>query len=194
MLRIADAIISLDVIEKKFSCDLKKCRGECCVRGDSGAPLEPEEILWLEKELEMILPFLRPEGVTTIRRLGSHVIDSDKDYVTPLIGGKECAFVVYEDNIARCGIQNAYLAGKTSYPKPLSCHLYPLRLKKYPDFVAVNYEQWDICEPARAGGNDQNMPVYRFVKTALERKFGKKWYRTLESVHMKMTRNSIRNP
>jgi Protein of unknown function (DUF3109) len=182
MIRIGGAVVSLDILEKKFACDVNLCKGVCCVHGDSGAPLEPEETRWLERDLEKIIPFLREEGVKAIRQQGPHRIDSDGDQVTPLVDNKECAYVVFENNIARCGIEKAFSAGHTSFHKPVSCHLYPVRLKKYDDFTALNYDCWEICSPARTKGEQENMPVYRFVKSALQRRFGKKWYRQLEAV------------
>jgi hypothetical protein len=179
MLQIKDTIISLDLIEKKFSCDLDKCKGACCVKGDSGAPLTPEEVEILPVIIDKIKPFLRPEGVEAIALQGTHVIDGEDETVTPLVNGEECAYVVFENGIARCGIEKAYSAGAIQFRKPVSCHLYPVRVKRFDKFLAVNYDKWEICEPARVKGNDLELPVYKFVKEALFRRFGEDWYHHL---------------
>ncbi len=180
MIQIGDTIVSLDIIEKHFACDVSRCKGACCIHGDSGAPLMEKEARRLEAELQRILPFLRPEGRETISKLGPHVVDADEEIVTPLVESRECAYVVFENGMARCGIEKAYLGGKTNFRKPVSCHLYPIRLKQYPDFIALNYDVWHICDPARERGMKEEVPLYRFVRTALERRFGRDWYRQLE--------------
>ncbi len=181
MLQIENVIVSKDLLEKKFVCDLQSCKGLCCVEGDSGAPLEEEEIRILEEEFEAFKPFLRPEGIKAIEEQGLYTIDSDGDYVTPLVNGKECAYAVFDENgIAGCGIEKAFLEGKTSFQKPLSCHLYPARITEYSMFTAVNYHRWDICSSACALGEKLQVPVFRFLKDALIRKFGEAWYAELE--------------
>ncbi len=179
MLQIKDTIISQDIIGKKFCCNLEQCKGACCIKGDAGAPLTKEEVETLSIIIGKIMPYLRPEGKEAINMLGTHVIDDEGESVTPLVNGEECAYVVFEKGIARCGIENAYNAGAIQFRKPLSCHLYPIRVKNYDKFLAVNYDQWEICEPARIKGNELNIPVYKFVKEALFRRFGEDWYREL---------------
>jgi len=146
MLRIDDTLISFDLLEKKFCCHLDKCKGLCCVKGDSGAPLSDEEVLLLPKIIEKVKPYMRSEGIESIDRQGTHVIDSDHESVTPLIDGKECAYTIFEKGIAKCAIEKAWLEKVIDFQKPISCHLYPIRVKSYNDFVAVNYDKWDICE------------------------------------------------
>lgn len=180
MIEIGKTIISRDIIEKKFVCDLKKCKGMCCVEGDSGAPLEKKEIEILEKDLMKILPFLREEGKKVIEEKGVYVIDWDSEFVTPLVNDKECAFAVFEDDIALCGIEKAFLAGATSFRKPVSCYLYPVRIKRFNSFDAVNYDRWEICRPAVENGEELNVPVYKFLKEPLQQKYGKEWYKNLE--------------
>ncbi len=182
MIEIGKTIISRDLLDKKFVCDLKKCKGICCVEGDSGAPVEKEEIQKLEKDIEKIFPYLREEGRKVIEEQGVYVIDWDSEYVTPLINNKECAYAVFEDDIAACGIEKAYLAGATSFRKPISCFLYPVRVKKFNKFDAVNYDRWDICKPAIENGNKLNVPVYQFLEQPLKQKFGQKWYEQLSLV------------
>ena len=179
MIEIGKTIISRDVIEKKFVCDLTKCKGICCVEGDSGAPLEKEEVEILEKEIDKILPFLRGEGIEAIKEQGTYVIDWDSEMVTPLINEKECAYAIFEDGIAMCGIEKAFLAGAVKFRKPISCYLYPVRTKKFKDFEAVNYDVWDICKSAVANGKKLGVPVYKFLKEPLSQKYGKEWYKQL---------------
>lgn len=167
MFQIGDTIISNDVIEKKFCCDLDKCKGVCCVKGDSGAPLNLEEIGLLPRIIDKIKPFLRTEGIEAIEKLGTHVIDSENDTVTPLVNNEECAYAVFENGIAFCGIEKAFTAGVISFRKPLSCHLYPVRIRKYENFTAVNYNVWDICEPARIKGASVSVSVWEFSKDAM---------------------------
>lgn len=180
MIEIDGRVVSLDLLEKHFICDLDKCKGMCCVHGDSGAPLEPEEVVKLDKLFPAIKKYLRPEGIQAIKNQGRHVIDNDGDVVTPLVDGKECAYVIFEQGIAKCGIEKAFEDGAIDYQKPVSCHLYPVRTKRYQDFEGVNYDRWEICKPATLLGHKENIPVYKFVKKALIRKYGSGFYEKLE--------------
>lgn len=180
MLEIDDKIVSLAVLEQKFCCNLKKCRGICCELGDSGAPLTYEELIELEKEYPNFASQLRPECKTYIDKNGVFFIDKDHDYVTMLYNNKECAFVIYENGIASCAIEKAWEKGITSARKPVSCHLYPIRLKEYKDFIAVNYDEWDICKDAPVHGKRENVLLVDFLKDALIRKFGLEWYDKLK--------------
>lgn len=181
MIEIEKKLVSLDLVEKHFCCDLAKCKGMCCVHGDSGAPLEVQEAEKLDEIYPDIKNYLREQGIKTINKQGRHVIDSDGDLVTPLVNGKECAYVVFtEDGIAKCGIEKAYEDGVTDFQKPVSCHLYPVRVKKYREFDGVNYEKWEICKPATILGENENIPVYKFVRKALIRKYGAEFYKQLE--------------
>ncbi|MGD2035061.1 MAG: DUF3109 family protein, partial [Bacteroidales bacterium] len=182
MLQIKDTLISQDIIEQNFCCDLTKCHGACCVKGDAGAPLLEEETDILSGIIEKIKPYLSEGGIKSIERQGTHVIDSENETVTPLIDGKECAYVVFENGIARCGIEKAWSDGAVKFRKPVSCHLYPVRIRKYERFIAVNYDQWDICGPARKKGDTVKLPVIEFVKDALIRRFGKDWYLSLKKL------------
>jgi hypothetical protein len=179
VLQIDNTIISLDVFEKKFKCDLSKCRGKCCVYGDSGAPLEKDEVKLLEEIYPEVKPFLRPEGIMAIEEQGTSMVDSDGDDVTPLINHKECAYTIIENGIYFCAIESAYLKKKIKFQKPISCHLFPVRTKDYPEFTAVNYEKWEICKDAVKLGHEEDVSVVDFLKQALIRKFGKKWYKKL---------------
>ena len=182
MIQINDQIISLEVLREEFVCNLTACKGACCVHGDSGAPLEKQEMSIIEKEYPNIIPYLRKEGIHAIDKQGTSVKDKDGDWVTPLRDGKECAFTVFEKNgTAKCGIEMAWQDGATSFRKPISCHLYPIRTKKYATFEAVNYERWGICGEACKLGKELKVPVYKFLKDPLIRKYGSDWYSMLES-------------
>jgi len=192
MLEIGNAIISLDVIRSCFTCNLNACKGACCVTGDSGAPLEPDEADLLADIFPVIKPYLSEISVKTIEEQGTSVIDFEKDTVTPLNNGKECAYVVFENGIATCAIEKAYKDGLISFRKPVSCHLYPIRIKRYRDFEAVNYDRWEICRDAIELGDRIKNPVYKFTGEALIRKYGKEWYGMLEIAARELTieRNS----
>jgi hypothetical protein len=183
MLIVGDILVSEDLLEKKFVCDLQACKGTCCVQGDAGAPLGEEEPGILEEEYEHFQAYIRPEGREAVKRDGVFTIDSDGDIVTPLIDGKECAYTVFDAHgIAGCGIEQAWLAGKTKFRKPISCHLYPVRVKKLVDIDALNYHTWDVCKPACECGSKLQVPVYRFLKDALTRAYGSDWYSQLELI------------
>ena len=183
MIQIENTIVSIDVVQKKFLCDLSKCKGMCCIHGDSGAPLEEEEGQILEQLYKKIKPYMRRDGIEAIEAEGNvHMIDKDEDLVTVLVNNKECAFVIFEDGIAKCSIEKAYEEGAIQFRKPLSCHLYPVRVKKYRDFEGVNYDKWEICKPAILNGDVNDVPLYVFLKEPLERKFGKEWYNQLTYV------------
>ena len=180
MLQIDNTIISLDIIENHFVCDIKKCLGKCCVLGDYGAPLEENEIHIIKKDLDKIRPYMSTKGLEEIDKSGFFTKDDEDEYVTYLVDGQECVFVYFEDNIAKCAIEQAYHKKKITFQKPVSCHLYPVRVQKYNSFIAVNYNKWQICSSAIVKGDATNIPVYRFLKDALIRKFGIKWYNELE--------------
>jgi hypothetical protein len=186
MLQIKDTIISLDVLEQNFCCDLEKCKGMCCVKGSSGAPLNTDEVQLLPAIIHKIRPYLSEEGIKAIEQSGTHVIDEEHETVTPLVNGQECAYAIFENDIARCGIEKAYQEGTVDLRKPVSCHLYPLRIRKYEQFIAVNYDRWDICEPARINGDKLGLLVFEFVKEALIRRFGNDWHKHLKIAAQKM--------
>jgi hypothetical protein len=180
MLEIGRKVVSLDLLTSCFTCDLNTCKGACCVSGDSGAPLEPGEAEILDLIFPVLRHYLSHASVKSIEDQGTSVIDIEQDVVTPLNNGKECAYAFFKRGIAYCAIERAYIEGKISFRKPVSCHLYPVRVKKYRDFDAVNYDRWDVCHAATTLGNVLNMPVYMFVKTPLIRKYGEDWFNLLE--------------
>jgi len=180
MLEIGKTLISLDVLQKKFCCNLSECMGACCVHGDSGAPLRDEETVILENIYPIISNFMRDEGRKAVSEQGLFIVDDDNETVTPLINKGECAFVVFENNIALCAIELSYKAGLTEWLKPVSCHLYPIRIKHYKKYDAVNYDSWDICKPALEKGKSLSLPVYVFAREALVRLYGTDWYDQLD--------------
>ena len=186
MIVIDHTIVSDDLYLVRFSCHLQRCLGSCCVGGDAGAPLEEEEISLLEDHLEDIEPFMTEGGIRTVREQGVFDYDAQGHFVTPLINDGECAFTNFDKGIAYCSIERAHERGVVSFKKPVSCHLYPVRVSKYNEFEAVNYHKWNICKPALKKGKKEGLPLYRFLKMALTRKFGEEWYRNLEATVSKI--------
>ncbi len=183
MFQLGKAIVSEDIIEKEFVCNLQACKGICCVEGEAGAPLTEEETQILKEIYPKVKPFLRPEGIQSIEEQGTHVVSQSGDLETTLVNGNECAYVTFsQEGIAGCGIEDAYNAGEVDFKKPISCHLYPVRVQDYSEFAAVNYHKWQICDDACVLGKELGVPVYKFVKEALIRKFGENWYLELEKV------------
>ena len=175
MIQIGKAIISDDILEKEFVCNLSACKGACCIDGEAGAPLVD---IYAD-----VKPFLRAEGVSAIEEQGAFVKGADGEWETPLINKEECAYVIYsEKGIAKCGLEEAFNNGATKWRKPVSCHLYPVRITEYEELTAVNYHKWQICDPACSLGEELKIPIYKFVKEALIRKFGKVWYQKLENI------------
>lgn len=192
MLRIGDTIFSFDILEKKFRCNLSKCLGNCCRYGDAGAPLSDEEAHILEEIREIVMPYLRPEGIAAIEARGTSTTDFENDKVTPLIRDEECAYTIKKDNIFLCGIEQAWTDGKISFRKPLSCHLFPARIKYYSDFTAINYEELSICSPARVRGEREEIYVYEFLKEPLIRAFGDELYKELCIAARELKKNNTR--
>lgn len=182
MIQIDDTIISVDCLTEKFCCDLEACKGECCIEGDAGAPVELEEVAALEEALPVVWPMLSASAQAVIDRQGVVYTDEEGDLVTSIVNGKDCVFTCYgEDGTCYCALERAYREGKTSFYKPISCHLYPIRLKKVGGCVALNYNRWDVCKMAVVKGRQLDLPVYRFLKAPLIRRFGEAWYAELES-------------
>ena len=183
MFQIGKTIVTDDLFEKEFVCNLKACKGICCVEGDSGAPLLEEEKAILDQIYPMVKSYLKPEGITAIEQQGKYVLDVEGELTTPLVRGKECAYVTQDkDGTYLCGIEQAYNAGKIAWQKPISCHLYPVRVKDYVEFQAVNYNRWDICSSACELGRQLQVPLYQFLKEPLIRKFGEDWYGEIEII------------
>jgi hypothetical protein len=191
MFQLGKTIVSEDILEKDFVCNLSACHGACCVDGDAGAPLNEEETKILQDIYPLVKPFLRKEGIAAIEAQGTWVNGTDGDLETPLIDNKDCAYVIFDGKTALCGIEQAYNQGIVKWKKPVSCHLYPIRIKDFSDFSAVNYDRWDICDPACSLGKELEVPVYKFVKEALVRRFGIDWYTELEKVAAELKDNPI---
>ncbi|HOW24188.1 MAG TPA: DUF3109 family protein [Bacteroidales bacterium] len=179
MIVIDDKLISDDVARLRFACDLSCCHGACCVEGDAGAPLEMDEISLLEDHIEEIKPFMAEEGIRIIEEQGVFDYDSKGDFVTPLVHGRECAFVYMEGQVARCSIEKAYEEQRITFRKPVSCHLYPVRITHYKMYEAVNYHRWHICEKALIRGKAEGIFLWQFLREALIRKYGEAWYNEL---------------
>ena len=177
MIQIQHTVISEDIFEEKFICDLCKCKGQCCVDGESGAPITKEEYTEINDILPEIWDDLSPKAQELINEQGIAYTDYDGELVTSIIKGEECVFTFFDENgVCKCAIDNAYREGRISVQKPISCHLYPVRLKEYVEFTALNYNRWSICEPAVDLGRKNGVPLYRFLKEPLIRKFGEDWY------------------
>lgn len=180
MIQVGDVLVSDDIKEVEFVCHLEKCKGACCVEGDLGAPLEEDELETMKKIQRKIKSYLTPEGIKAIEEQGPYILDEDGDYSTPTIGGRECAYAMYDkQGVLKCGIEQAYLDGKIKYRKPISCHLYPIRITKKKNFEAVNYHKWSICSAACSYGKSLKVPLYKFLKEPLIRKYGQDWYNQL---------------
>lgn len=180
MLQIQNALVSLDLAEEFFCCDLDQCLGACCIEGDAGAPVTPEEIMKLEEVLPDIKADLMPRAVEAIEEEGVAYTDEEGDLVTTIIDGRNCAFSCYaEGGKCLCAIDKAYREGRVGWRKPISCYLYPLRLTEYPTFTAVNYHRWKICRPAVANGKRLGIRLYQAMKEPLIARFGPEWYTEL---------------
>ena len=181
MLQIDDTIISLELLDEHFMCDLNACKGICCIEGDDGAPLEENEVKIIEELLPIIWDDLTEVSKEVIRKQGVSYIDGDGEPVTSIVNGAECVFTYTDqDGMCKCAIEKAFREGKTDFYKPISCHLYPVRLQKYDEFTAVNYHRWGVCNCARKLGGKLGVPVYQFLKEPLIRRFGHEWFEQLE--------------
>ena len=187
MFQIDNTLVSEEIVTSDFVCNLSACKGSCCVEGESGAPLEQDETEYLEKNYNAIAPFLSEKGRASIEKQGKFISLGKGEFETPLVENKECAYVLFGFNgVTQCGIENAFRAKKIDLKKPISCHLYPVRVKEYSEFKSVNYHRWHICSSACELGGSLKIPIYQFVKDALIRKFGKKWYTELELAAQEM--------
>ena len=181
MFQIQDTLVSLDLAEQFFCCDLEACKGECCIEGDAGAPVTDAEVAEIEKALPVISEDMLPAGRREVEESGVSYIDCEGDRVTTIVDGRNCAFTCYAPGgICLCAIEKARRAGKISFRKPMSCYLYPVRVTEYPTFTAVNYHRWKICRSAEVNGRKLGIRLYEFLKDPLTERFGKEWYDELE--------------
>ncbi len=183
MFQLGKTIVSEDILEKEFVCNLSACKGVCCVAGDAGAPLLEDETKILEDIYPKVKPFLRKEGIEAIEKQGTWITSDFDELETPLINDAECAYVTFDEKgTALCGIEEAYNQNIIDWKKPISCHLYPVRVQDYSEFSAINYHQWEICDDACSLGKELQVPVYKFLKDSLTRRFGENWYEELTKV------------
>ena len=181
MILIEDALVSDDLYLVHFVCSLDHCKGACCVEGDAGAPLTEEEISQFEDHIDIIKSYMTERGILEIEGTGVFDYEAKGDFVTPLVNGLECAFTNFKEDIAFCAIERAFEEGKVNFRKPVSCHLYPIRIDKLKECDAVNYHKWVICKKALKTGKTQGVPLYQFCKEALIRQYNAEWYQKLES-------------
>lgn len=190
MIEIDNKLISDQILEKRFVCDLTACKGACCIEGDAGAPLEKTETKILEKIFPKVKKYLRPEGVKAIEKQGTWIKADDGELETPLVNGAECAYVIFDEKgITKCGIEKAFEAGEIDYKKPISCHLYPIRVKETKAGPILNYDEWDICKAACKLGNKLDVKVYQFLKEPIIRKFGAEFYTHLTETDEYLSQN-----
>lgn len=194
MFQLGKTLVSEEIIKNDFVCNLSACKGACCIDGEAGAPVEPEERAIMEKIYPKVKPYLRKEGIEAIEKQGIYITRENGEIETPLIDDADCAYVTFDDKgTALCGIEEAYNAGEIAWKKPVSCHLYPVRIQEYSSFSAVNYHRWEICDDACSLGAELQVPVYKFVKDALIRKYGEDWYRELEEVASNISKTKANN-
>jgi hypothetical protein len=181
MIEVGSVLLHEDVVKENFVCNLNKCKGACCLEGDSGAPLNHDELDILDEIYPKVKPYMTAKGIATVEEVGTYVTDFEGDYTTPCVDvNKECAYVIWENGITKCAIEKAYEQGAITWQKPISCHLYPIRITAYPEFDVLNYDRWSICSPACSFGNELKVTVHEFLKGPLIRKYGEEWYRELE--------------
>ncbi len=189
MFRIGKSLVSEEILENNFQCNISKCKGACCVEGIAGAPLEINEAKSIEKDFDKISKYLLPRAVKIVKSKGNYITTKNGKLETPLVDSKACVYVHYEPNgRLSCAIEKAHNKKEIDFNKPISCHLYPIRVKEYSEFTAVNYHKWSICSDACSLGNELKKPVYEFVKEALIKKFGKQWFLELEKIAKNKTK------
>ena len=177
MIEHGKTILSSEIAEEHFVCNLAKCKGACCVEGEGGAPLDDDELAVLEREYPNFKDYVSPLGQQEVARQGLYYQEDDGEFAVPTLEGRECVFATYnEQGHLQCGIERAWLEGKTTFRKPISCQLYPIRITKYEQFEALNYHRWDICAPACEHGASLGVPLYKFLKAPLIRRYGQAWY------------------
>jgi len=192
ILQVEDVLISADILTERFCCDLNVCKGECCIEGDAGAPVTLDEIAAIEDSLDVVWPDMSASAQSVVDRQGVSYIDQEGDLVTSIVNGKDCVFTCYDTidvgdgpihHCCLCAFEKAFCAGRISFCKPISCALYPIREKKLGmNLIGLNYNRWDVCKCAREKGAQLDIPVYRFLKEPLIRRFGERWYGQLETL------------
>ena len=179
--QIDNVLISTEIITEKFCCDLDACKGECCVEGDAGAPVTLDEVAAIEDAVDSVWDSLNASAQTIIDKQGVAYTDQEGDLVTSIVGGKDCVFTCHENGCCFCALEKAYRAGKADFCKPISCALYPIREVRLKNgLIGLNYHRWDVCKDAVKKGKELDLPVYKFLKEPLTRRFGAAWYEALE--------------
>lgn len=182
ILQVGNVLVSPDIVTERFCCDLEACKGQCCVEGDAGAPVTLDEIGGMEDVLDEVWGDMSASAQSVVDRQGVTYTDRDGDLVTSIVGGKDCVFTCYEGGTCLCALERAYRRGCTKFVKPISCALYPIREKRLSGgFIGLNYNRWDICKAAVAKGKQLDLPIYKFLKGPLVRRFGEEWYAELEA-------------
>lgn len=183
ILQVGDVLVSPDIITEKFCCDLDACKGICCVEGDAGAPVSMDEITAIEDVVDAVWGDLSASAQAVIDKQGIAYTDREGDLVTSIVHGKDCVFTFHDKDCCLCSLERSYREGKTSFVKPISCALYPIRVKEFGNnLVGLNYHRWDICKDAVKKGRELDLPIYKFLKGPLVRRFGEEWYAELEAV------------
>ncbi len=187
IIEIGKRLVSSEILEKQFVCDLNACKGACCIEGDDGAPINQEEIDLLEEHLDAVKPYMTQDGIDVVEEQGVFYIDRFNEPVTSLVDDSACAFVTIDDKgFTKCGIEQAYREEKIPFNKPISCHLYPIRVSKFSTFESLNYDRWPICNPACSLGDQLKVPVYKFLKEPITRAYGEEFFTELEKVDEQM--------
>lgn len=201
IVQVGDVLVSPDIFTEKFCCDLRACKGQCCVEGDAGAPVTLEEIGEMENALDTVWGDLSASAQAVIDKQGVAYTDNEGDLVTSIVGGKDCVFTCYRDldlgdgqepvhHCCLCAFDCAYRAGKTHWRKPISCELYPIREKRFSNgLVGINYNRWSVCKEAVKHGKELGLPLYKFLKEPLIRRFGQAWYDELCEVAKMLLKN-----
>ena len=180
IIEIDDILVSSDIFTEEFCCDLDACKGICCVEGDAGAPVTLDEIGGIEDALDTVWDDMSASAQAVVDKQGVADTDRDGDLVTSIVGGKDCVFTCYEGDCCLCALERAYRSGKTGFCKPISCALYPIREKRLGNgMIALNYNRWDVCRDAVKKGRELHLPVYKFLKEPLIRRFGAEFYEKL---------------
>lgn len=192
ILQIDNVLVSSDILTEMFCCDLDDCHGECCVEGDAGAPVTLDEIAGIEDALDEVWSDLTASAQSVIDRQGVAYTDQEGDMVTSIVGGKDCVFTCHADGCCFCALEKAYREGRTKFCKPISCALYPIREVSLKNgLVGLNYHRWDVCKAAVKKGRELQLPVYKFLRAPLIRRFGEDWYKELEVVADEWSKQSI---
>ena len=183
IIQVGNVLLSSDIFTEHFCCDYERCKGVCCIEGNAGAPVTLDEIGEIEECLDIVWEDLSAQAQSVIDKQGVAYTDQEGDLVTSIVGGKDCVFTCYEGENCLCALEKACRKGKTNFMKPLSCSLYPIREKELSNgMVALNYHRWDICKDAVVKGKELGIPVWKFLKEPLIRRFGKEWYDELEQI------------